>query len=100
MAVLVTSSALTFAQKLDNLTQQSAEKWLALVDVGNYAESCRHSASLFKFTSPRIREHDSKRARSLGKLMSRKLNSAQYTKTLPGVPDGDYVAFHKLIMAI
>ena len=27
----------------------------------------------------------------LGKLESRKLTSAQYTKTMPGAPDGDYV---------
>ena len=27
----------------------------------------------------------------LGKLVSRKLKSATYTKTLPGAPDGEYV---------
>ena len=27
----------------------------------------------------------------LGKILTRKLNSAAYTKTLPGAPDGEYV---------
>jgi len=27
----------------------------------------------------------------LGKMLSRKLKSATYTKTLPGAPDGEYV---------
>ena len=48
LIILLTSSALAFAQKPDDLALQSAEDWLALVDSGNYAESWQQAAALFK----------------------------------------------------
>jgi hypothetical protein len=80
-------------QKPEQLAQQSAESWLALVDSGKYADSWQEASSMFK-------AHVSKEQWQsmvmpvrdpLGKLLSRKLKSATYTKTLPGAPDGEYV---------
>ena len=67
--------------------------WLSLVDEGNYAESWNQTSALFKAAVTKDRwEQSLKAARDpLGKLMVRKLKSKQYTKTLPGAPDGEYV---------
>ena len=73
--------------------QKSTEVWLALVDSGKYAESWDQAAELFKKQVTKQQwEKAIDAARSpLGKLDSRKLTSAQYSKTLPGAPDGEYV---------
>lgn len=80
-------------QKPEELGQQSAEKWLALVDSGKYAESWDEASELFK--SAITKEQWQKTLKStlgpLGKLQSRKLKSAIFAKSLPGAPDGEYV---------
>jgi len=73
--------------------KESAQAWLALTDAGNYTSSWNHAAAYFKtvITKPDW-EKALKSVRSpLGTLKSRKLKSATFTKTLPGVPDGEYV---------
>jgi hypothetical protein len=80
-------------QKPEQLAQQAAESWLALVDSGKYAESWQEAAPIFKAA---VTQEQWQRALGasrdpLGKLLSRKLKSARYTKTLPGAPDGEYV---------
>ena len=80
-------------QKPEQLAQQSAESWLALVDSGKYADSWQESASLFK---AHVSKEDWQKMLHasrdpLGAMVSRKLRSATYTKTLPGAPDGEYV---------
>lgn len=92
--VLLSPSAITMApQKPEELGQQSAEKWLALVDSGKYAESWDEASELFK--SAITKEQWQKTLKStlgpLGKLQSRKLKSATFAKSLPGAPDGEYV---------
>jgi hypothetical protein len=80
-------------QKPEQLAQQSGESWLALIDSGKYGESWQESASLFK--SHVSKEDWQKMLHAsrdpLGRMLSRKLNTATYTKTLPGAPDGEYV---------
>ncbi len=80
-------------QKPEQLAHQSAESWLALVDSGKYAESWQEAASLFKAAVTQDQWQSALRASRdpLGKLLTRKLKSARYTKTLPGAPDGEYV---------
>jgi Protein of unknown function (DUF4019) len=80
-------------QKPEKLAQQSAENWLALVDSSKYAESWDEAAGLFKNAVNKDQWQQAlKSARApLGKLQSRKLKSATYTKTLPGAPTGEYV---------
>jgi hypothetical protein len=80
-------------QKPEELAQKSAEAWLALADAGKYAETWDEAAAYFKnaITKERwVNAMKSTRA-PLGAVRARKLKSATYTKTLPGVPDGEYV---------
>ena len=79
--------------KPEQLAQQSADAWLALVDLGKYAESWQEASQLFKAHVTKEQWQSALRASRdpLGKMLSRKLKSATYTKTLPGAPDGEYV---------
>src|SRR5271165_1099595 len=91
--MLGASLAVQAQQKPEQLAQQSAESWLALVDTGKYADSWQEAASMFKAAVAKDQWQSMvKSVRDpLGKVMSRKLKSATYTKTLPGAPDGEYV---------
>ncbi|MGA8279131.1 MAG: DUF4019 domain-containing protein [Rhodanobacteraceae bacterium] len=71
----------------------SAIQWLALVDTGKYVESWQQAAGYFQSS---ISETSWQRAvgnvrKPLGKVNSRTLMSADFTHTLPGAPDGNYV---------
>ena len=87
------SSRIFAQQKPEQLAQQSSDSWLALVDSGKYADSWQEAASLFKghVTQDQWTKMVGPVREPLGKVVSRKLKSAQYTKTLPGAPDGEYV---------
>jgi len=67
--------------------------WLLLVDEGNYAESWNQASGLFKSAVTKEQWQNSLKAFRvpLGKVTVRKLKSKQYTKSLPGAPDGEYV---------
>ena len=80
-------------QKPEQLAQQSSDAWLALVDSAKYADSWNEAASLFKtqVTQDQWTKMVGPVREPLGKVLSRKLKSATYTKTLPGAPDGEYV---------
>lgn len=80
-------------QKPEELAQKSAEAWLALTDSGKYAESWDEASQFFKSRVAKdqwVGMVQSVRA-PLGAVRSRKLKSATYTKSLPGVHDGEYV---------
>jgi hypothetical protein len=70
-----------------------AEKWLALVDAGQYADSWKEAARYFKNAVKQDQWEQSLQAarKPLGELISRELSSKVYTKTLPGAPDGEYI---------
>jgi len=70
-----------------------AEKWLVLVDEGKYAESWKEAAEYFKAAVKQGQWKQSLQVvrKPLGKLVSRKVNSANYKTSLPGAPDGEYV---------
>ena len=79
--------------RADDAAITAAEKWLAMVDSGDYAKSWNEAASIFKGavdeqtwakTAESIRK-------PLGKVLSREVESAQYRTSLPGAPDGEYV---------
>jgi Protein of unknown function (DUF4019) len=86
-----TSQPEAAAQK--SAAQKSAEQWLALVDAGSFAESWKTAAGFFQAAVPQDQwGHTIATVRGpLGDLVSRKLKSAHYTKSLPGAPDGEYV---------
>ena len=71
------------------------EVWLATVDDGRYADSWQAAASIFKQTVTQekwlsiMKDH----RQALGKVLSRHIRTKQYSKTLPGAPAGQYVAF-------
>ena len=93
MTLLAIASATAQTQKPEQLAQQSSDSWLMLVDAGKYSESWQEASQLFKssVTQPQWQSALEKVRTPLGKMVSRKFKSAQYTKTLPGVPDGEYV---------
>jgi uncharacterized protein DUF4019 len=79
--------------KPEELAQKSAEAWLTLADSGKYAETWDEGSQYFKAAITKDRWVSALQGvRSpLGKVVSRKLKSANLTKTLPGAPDGEYV---------
>jgi hypothetical protein len=92
--ILVSLCAVVLAQpKPEQLAQQSSDAWLALVDSGKYADSWQEASQFFKAAVSKKQWQGMLRASRdpLGKMLSRRLKSATYTKTLPGAPDGEYV---------
>jgi hypothetical protein len=92
--VFVGSSGVALAQqKPEELAQQSSDAWLALNDSGKYDDAYQEAAHYFKNAVTKDQWQNSMRAsrEPLGKVLSRKLKSATYTKTVPGAPDGEYV---------
>ncbi len=91
--LLCASAAAQPQQKPEQLAQQSSDAWLALVDSGKYADSWNEASQLFKaaVTKEQWQSALHSTREPLGKLISRKVKSASYTKTMPGAPDGEYV---------
>ena len=83
------------------LANETAEKkavevsnnWLILIDGGGYAESWKTAATFFKnAVSKEQWEQSLNIARKpLGKAIKRNVKSKQYTTSLPGAPDGEYM---------
>ena len=71
----------------------SAEKWLGLVDQGDYAESWKQAAEYFRnnVSEQKWAQAMQGMRKPLGNLVSRKLKAAAYKTSLPGAPDGEYV---------
>ncbi len=92
LAIQISLSVPALAQqKPEELAEQSAETWLALNDSGKYADSYDQAAAYFKnaITSDQWQRSMHAVRDPLGKVLSRKLTSATYTKTLPsGLPRG------------
>lgn len=91
--LLVTGASLADNAEAISLAENAATGWLHLADQGEYEETWTQASSLFKAA---ISLEDWTRAvaaaRSpLGGLISRKLNSAEFHRELPGAPDGAYV---------
>jgi hypothetical protein len=83
-----------FAQaKSTEAAEKTAEGWLALVDKADYAASYDEAASVFKaaISKPDWQQKIKAVRGPLGKVLSRKLRWVQYTTSLPGAPDGQYV---------
>ena len=96
LVILVMMSATVItAQETDKekIAIATAEKWLALVDTGKYAESWREAASYFRTSVEQEQWKHSLTAvrKPLGKLLSRKVKNRKYLTSLPGAPDGEYL---------
>jgi hypothetical protein len=73
--------------------EAAALAWLALTDAGDFAGSWDQAAGSFEASVPKSEWVGAvaKVRPPLGKLISRKVKSAKYSRSLPGAPDGDYV---------
>ncbi len=71
----------------------AAQKWLALIDAGNYVESWNQSAPVFQGAVTEAAWENSMNTfrKPLGTVLSRKLKSSEPATQLPGAPDGRYV---------
>jgi hypothetical protein len=93
LAALVLPAAARDPEAAKKAAQPVAADWLALVDGGKYGESWENTSQTFKTAVTRDQWEQVMQARRvpLGKLVSRKLKSAEYKTSLPGAPDGEYV---------
>jgi len=71
----------------------AAEKWLALVDGGRYAESWNEASQSFKNAVQQEQWAQSleARRRPFGRAVSREMKKMTYKTSLPGAPDGEYM---------
>ncbi|MDQ7826191.1 MAG: DUF4019 domain-containing protein [Candidatus Eremiobacteraeota bacterium] len=92
-AGLVCSAAATADEAREKAAVASSGTWLALVDKGSYDKAWDQASAYFKGAVTKAGlEASLKGVRDpLGKVLSRKLKSKTYSKTLPGAPDGEYV---------
>jgi len=93
LSVLFSMSLLQANEVAEKAAVTASNAWLSLVDGENYAESWNQAAALFKAAVTKEQWQSMVKAvrAPLGKVVARKLKSKQYTKTLPGAPDGEYV---------
>jgi hypothetical protein len=85
-------AAPAFAAPSSDQAVSVARGWLAVIDGGRYADSWTGASAFFQqgvSQAKWVGMVKSIRER-LGLLASRKYEAVELTKTLPGVPDGDY----------
>ena len=77
----------------EDAARRAALAWLALVDAGDFESSWKSASSLIQdAVSASELEASITAARGLfGRFISREVVSATFARSLPGVPDGEYV---------
>ena len=82
-----------FSGDTEDQAVEIAEEWLALVDQEKYEESWEEAAGLFKsaVSAQQWGQAMIGARKPLGDVNSRKLKMAEYTTSMPGAPDGEYV---------
>ena len=85
--------ALAAAPTNEQAARAAAEEWLPLIDAGQYPESWQKLDPAFakKVGKKKWASSMTEIRQRVGKLQSRKFNSAEYSKELPGAPEGEYV---------
>jgi hypothetical protein len=97
LAFALAAATAPFAQAQESQSIEQAKAaatvWLALVDAGNYSASWQQASGLFRSAvTPESWASAVRAARSpLGALRSRTVQSASFSRTLPGAPEGEYV---------
>ena len=73
--------------------EMAATRWLAVIDAGDYPLSWRTAANLLQssVTQPQWEIALQTSRLPLGGVKSRTLKAANYSRTVPFAPDGDYV---------
>ena len=71
----------------------AAEKWLGLIDAGQYSRSWEEAATFFRNAVSQEKWEQSLSAvrKPLGGWVSRQVETKKYSTSLPGAPDGEYV---------
>jgi len=89
----VTTTARAADQAAVDEATKAADRWLKLVDAGDYKQSWNTACSLFRnaVTADQWAQQVGSVRKQVGALVSRKLKSAQYATSLPGAPSGKYV---------
>jgi len=74
------------------LVQGVARDWLALVDAGRYEDSWKAAGAKLKLSATPARwgEVVAKGRAPFGPLVKRTILQTRFTRTFPGVPDGNY----------
>jgi hypothetical protein len=90
LALLLAAPAL--AGPAEDEAAAAAKTWLAVVDAKNYPESWKDAADLFQqgVSEPRWDGMVQGIRDKVGAVKSREFQTAELTKTLPSMPDGDY----------
>jgi hypothetical protein len=93
VSMLAFSPAAQADQSAEEAAVAASQAWLSLVDGGNYSGSWEEAAEYFRTAVTVEQWQRSMRAfrEPLGGVLSRKLKFKQYTNSLPGAPDGEYV---------
>ena len=91
--ILFCSCPLYANQNKEREAIKAAGSWLSLVDAENFTKSWENTSLYFKrsVTEPQWVKLLNSIRKPLGITLSRKLISQQYTTSLPGAPDGEYV---------
>ena len=93
VAILILAPACFAAQSNEMSAVSAAESFLQLIDAGNYAESWDATSSFFKQQVSKqqwVKQLENIRP-AFGALVKREIKNKNYTKSLTGAPDGEYV---------
>lgn len=73
--------------------ETAALSWLAFADAGDFAGTWDQAAGLFQGSIPKTAWVGAlgNARQPLGKVISRKIKTAVFKRSLPGAPDGEYV---------
>ena len=79
--------------KPEELAVASAEQWLKIIDTDNFDKGWVYASEYLKnaVTKDFFKQSLQGVRSPLGSMKNRVLDSAQYTTSLPGSPDGEYV---------
>lgn len=95
MAAVMLMTTFAFARDDQNTTEAKAAalRWLELADQGNYAASWDQAAGPLRAAVAKPGWEDALKAvrTPLGAVRARTPQSAVFTRSLPGAPDGEYV---------
>lgn len=93
IGILLSFTTKVTSQSPEDSAASVAEIWLALVDDGKYEDSWGAGSRYFRNAITKEQWINSMNAyrRPLGKIITRKIKSKQYTTSLPRAPDGEYV---------
>jgi Protein of unknown function (DUF4019) len=94
LCVILTPAALVAQHEAEEKAAVTAgQKWLGLIDAGQYAESWKEASTMFRAAVSQQQWEQQLRAvrKPLGELVSRQIKNKTYATSLPGAPDGEYV---------